>query len=112
MNATDIDATSVIVNGRTRAAPYFYAGVIAVAAVIVFVGFAPTFYLRSYFHGPTLPTLFVIHGIAFSAWIALIMTQSLLVRSGRVQIHRRLGIVGAMLAAAMVAPNTPQLGVV
>jgi hypothetical protein len=103
MNATNIDATSVIVNRRARAAPYFYAGVIAVAAVIVFVGFAPTFYLRSYFHGPTLPTLFVVHGVAFSAWMGLILTQSLLVRTGRVQIRRRLGIAGVLLAAAMVA---------
>ena len=42
------------------------------------------------------------HGVAFSAWMVLVLTQSLLVRAGQVQIHRRLGIAGAVLAAAMV----------
>jgi hypothetical protein len=63
--------------------------------LVVFVGFAPSFYLRGYFQSPPLPTLWVMHGVAFSTWMVLVLTQSLLVRAGQVQVHRRLGIAGA-----------------
>jgi hypothetical protein len=79
-----------------------YIGVISFAALTVFVGFAPSFYLRGWFHGPGLSPLVVMHGTVFSAWIVLLLTQSLLVRSGNVRLHRRLGIAGAVLAASMV----------
>jgi len=86
-----------------RAGRYFFLVMFAVAALIVFVGFAPTFYLRSLYAAPALSTLVVVHGLASTAWIVLLLTQTLLVRSGRVHLHRRLGILGAALAAAMVA---------
>src|SRR3569832_67650 len=90
-------------NARLQTAnPYFYTALIAFATLVVFVGFAPTFYLRGYFQAPPLQTLWVLHGVAFSAWMVLILTQSLLVRSGQVQLHRRLGIAGAVLALAML----------
>ncbi len=81
---------------------YLYTGVIAFAALVVFVGFAPSFYLRGFFHEPALTSLMVAHGTVASAWIGLLLTQSLLVRTGNVHLHRRLGILGAGLAAAMV----------
>jgi hypothetical protein len=81
---------------------HFFLGMAVLATLIVFVGFAPSFYLRGYFHGPALQTLWVLHGTAFSAWMALLLTQSLLVRTGRVQLHRRLGIFGAILASVML----------
>jgi hypothetical protein len=90
---------AVISEPRVR---HLYMGVIAFAALVVFVGFAPTFYLRGLFHGPALMPLTVLHGIAFSAWIVLLLVQSLLVRTGNVRVHRRLGIAGALLAAGVV----------
>ena len=90
-------------NTRTlNANPYFYTALIAFATLVVFVGFAPSFYLRGYFQAPPLPTLWVMHGVAFSAWMVLVLTQSLLVRAGQVQVHRRLGIAGAVLAGVML----------
>jgi hypothetical protein len=68
----------------------------------VFVGFAPTYYLAGVFHAP-LPSLIIhLHGAVFSCWILLLVTQVSLVSAGRVDIHRRLGIAGVLLACLMV----------
>lgn len=72
----------------------------------VFVGFAATYYLAGVFRAP-LPSLIIhLHGAAFSCWILLLLTQTSLVSAGRVDIHRRLGIAGFLLACLM-----PLLGV-
>jgi FtsH-binding integral membrane protein len=70
--------------------------------VSVFVGFAPTYYLAGIFRAP-LPSLIIhVHGAAFSCWILLLIMQTSLVSAGRVDIHRRLGIAGFLLACLMV----------
>jgi len=54
------------------------------------------------FHAP-LPSLIIhLHGAAFTCWILLLVTQTSLVSAGRVDIHRRLGIAGFLLACLMV----------
>jgi hypothetical protein len=84
----------------------FYVGMSVAAAVTVLVGFAPTFYLRGYLpmrpDQPPLSALLIVHGIIGTAWIALFLGQSLLVASHRIQLHKRLGIVGGLLASALV----------
>lgn len=68
----------------------------------VFVGFAHTYHLAGVFHAP-LPSLIIhLHGAAFSCWILLLVTQTSLVAAGRVDVHRRLGIAGFLLAILMV----------
>jgi hypothetical protein len=42
------------------------------------------------------------HAVAFVGWLALFTVQVTLIRTGRPQIHHRLGIAGAALAAVMV----------
>jgi len=70
--------------------------------VTVFVGFARTYYLAGVFHA-SLPSLIVhIHGAIFTAWIVLLVTQTSLVARRRVDIHRRLGIAGFLLAGLFV----------
>ena len=46
------------------------------------------------------------HGAFFVAWIALLVTQTSLVATGRTAIHRKVGPYGAALAAAMVVLGT------
>ncbi len=76
----------------------------AVAAIVtVFVGFAPTYYLKGYFGTAPLSPLVHFHGLIFSAWIGLFAVQTLLIAVGRVTTHRRLGLAGAWLAALLVA---------
>jgi FtsH-binding integral membrane protein len=81
---------------------YFFTGMALLMAATVFAGFAPTYYMAGMFHAP-LPSLIIhVHGIVFTGWILFFITQTSLVSSGRVDIHRRLGIVGFFWACLMV----------
>lgn len=87
-----------------RAEHIFYVGMSVVVIAIVFAGFAKTWFLRSYFVNPQpLPLTTIAHGIAFTAWVLLLLVQTTLVAAHRTDIHRKLGWVGAGLAAFMVA---------
>jgi hypothetical protein len=70
--------------------------------IIVFVGFAPSYYLAGALRAP-LPSLAIhVHAIVFSCWILLLIAQTSLTVAGRVDVHRRLGIAGFILASAML----------
>lgn len=80
----------------------FFSTMAALILVTAFVGFAHTYYLAGLVRAP-LPSLIIhVHAVAFSCWILLLITQTSLVAAGRVDIHRRLGIAGFVLACAMV----------
>ena len=69
-------------------------------ALAVFVGFSPSYFLRSAALGP-LTALYQVHGLVFTSWMVLLVVQTSLVAGRRTDIHRRLGIAGAVLAAAV-----------
>jgi hypothetical protein len=87
----------------------FYSGMAVVMALTVFVGFAPTYYLRAYFGGMTvtgatsLSPLAHLHGALFTGWVVLFIVQTALVANHRVALHQRLGVAGAVLATVMTA---------
>jgi len=92
----------------------FYGAVAVSMALMVLVGFAPTFYLRLFWGGsmetfgsgrPFTPLVYI-HGALFTAWVALFIVQTALISARRVALHRRLGVGGALLAAAMIAVAT------
>lgn len=70
--------------------------------VTVFLGFAKTYFLAGVFRAPLPSWIIHVHGAVFTSWILLLIVQTLLVSSGRVDIHRRLGLFGFGLACAMV----------
>ncbi|MCW5898488.1 MAG: hypothetical protein KIT10_04380 [Flavobacteriales bacterium] len=80
----------------------------AILLLIVLLGFMPSFLLRSLFPQPAvldmpvLPGLFVVHGIILLLWYVLLLVQPMLIRSGRADLHRRLGLAGAALAVAVM----------
>jgi hypothetical protein len=87
----------------------FYGSMGILLAAIAFAGFAPTFYLRSWFGAPptvggatTLTPLAQVHGAVFTAWMGLFIAQTSLIASRRVTVHRRLGVAGAVLAVLMI----------
>lgn len=86
--------------GRLRFS--FHAGMSVAFLVTAFAGFAPTYYLKGLSHTPPLGPLLHVHGLVFTAWLLLLLTQTTLVAAHRVDLHKRLGIAGAMLAAVMV----------
>jgi hypothetical protein len=91
----------------------FYCGMAIAMALTIFAGFAPSYYLRSYFGAGPTPTgatsispLVHLHAALFTGWVVLMLVQTALVASRRVAVHRRLGIVGGVLAATMVVAGT------
>jgi len=97
-------------SGRTRAEHAsargsFYTWVAVATFLIVFAGFARTYYLKILFGTRALPLLLHLHGLIFTLWFALFFIQVRLIARHRVDLHRRLGIFGAVLAplAACVA---------
>lgn len=81
----------------------FFVLMASAVIVVVFVGFAPTFYLRSSFpQRRSMSLLLHVHGIVFSAWVSLFLVQTVLIARGARRLHQRLGWIGVGLAAAMV----------
>jgi hypothetical protein len=77
-----------------------------VALLVVFTGFARTYYLKLAFGTPPISVLLHVHGIVMSAWFALFIVQARLVATGRTSVHRRLGMFGALLAVAVLVLGT------
>lgn len=81
----------------------FYTGMSLASIATVFIGFAPTYYLKGYFQAASLSPLVHVHGLVFTAWILLFLAQTALVAGHRIDVHRRLGVAGAGLAVSLVA---------
>jgi hypothetical protein len=81
----------------------FFPAMSIVIALVVFIGFARTYFLAGLFHAKPLPAPIVhIHGAVFTGWIALLVVQTSLVGTGHTRIHRRLGLIGLALAPLIV----------
>ena len=84
----------------------FFSAMAAVALIAVLIGFARTYFLAGLFRAP-LPNLLVhVHAVAFTLWIILFITQVSLVTARRVDLHRRLGLLGFVLAIVMILLGT------
>lgn len=78
---------------------------LAMAGVLLFVtllGFARTFYLRPLTGEPPVGVPLALHGTAWTGWFSLLLLQAYLVRGRRIQLHRTLGVAGAIVAVAAV----------
>lgn len=91
--------------GRRRER-FFYIGIAIVIVGVVFGGFARTYFLRPYFTTQPLMPLLHLHGIVFTSWLVLYFTQTILIAAKRTDIHRRLGIAGAVIAVLMILIGT------
>lgn len=86
-----------------RRARWFSVGVALAMIALNIAAFAPALLDPSGRNAPLpLPTLVVVHALASTAWLALFLTQAVLVEASRVALHRRLGLLGAGLALAVV----------
>lgn len=85
----------------------FFSTIAIAAAIVVFFGFARSFFLRPLFPeiaGLAAPEpFFYVHGIVFSAWMLLLVAQTTLIRTGNRAMHMRLGTAGIGLAVLIVA---------
>lgn len=82
----------------------FFTGIAIAMALVAYIGFARSFYLRPFFPEWPAPSepIFLVHGVFFSAWCVLLVVQATLVGMRRVDVHRRLGLLGAALAVGML----------
>lgn len=87
---------------RGRHDRLFYTGMAIAVALVVLVGFARTYYLRSQYFDQGLPLYLHVHGAVFTAWIALLVVQTMLVATRRTPLHRIVGWGGAGLAALVM----------
>ena len=84
----------------------FYTTLAIVMALTVVAGFGPTYYfggsaMRTLSGRPITPMVHA-HGALFSLWVVLFIVQTSLVARRRVDLHRRLGMSGVVLAVGMV----------
>jgi hypothetical protein len=96
-----IDSSSEELMATPTALPInrrFYTWFAVCAFLIIFAGFAHTYYLRLVFETKGLPRLLHLHGFLFTTWFVLFFIQVRLVARHRVDLHRKLGVVGAFLA--------------
>jgi hypothetical protein len=92
---------------RQAAERKFYSRMALLLVAVVFLGFAPSFYLRGIVPpyprpNPTLPSWVLLHGLLFSLWMLLFIAQTRLVASGRRDLHMALGKATMLLAVALI----------
>ena len=86
--------------------PRFYVGVAIAVLITVFLGFSRSYFLKAYFGTPKLSLYVHIHGLVFTSWVLLFLAQTTLVATGRTDLHRKLGVGGAVLAALLLIVGT------
>jgi hypothetical protein len=96
-----------VASPRPRPGParFFYSGAAALLLVLMFLGFQQ-FYLhgRAFPNRPLAPpirNLIIAHGLAMTAWVALLVVQPLLIAKRKHRVHMLLGKIGAGLAACI-----------
>jgi hypothetical protein len=102
MVSTPVEAPFVRPAGERR----MYTVAAIVAAIVVFAGFAPSYYLKGVFGTPELSTLKHIHGVVMTAWFTLFFVQARLIARGNTALHRQVGAWGILLAIAVVIAGT------
>ena len=79
---------------------FFFAASTALAVVVA--GFSRTYYLGFWFDAPELEVLVHVHALAFTAWLLMLLSQTVLIRVGRSRWHRVMGKVAIPVVAVMV----------
>lgn len=92
---------------RKSAERKFYSRMALFLVALVFLGFAPSFYLRDVVPSyprpnPSLPLSVLVHGGLFTIWMVAFIVQTQLVSAGRRDIHMKLGKFSMVLAVALV----------
>ena len=103
MSATATRAPLSIGRSTDRA---FYTGMAVAVIAAIYWGFARSYFLRGRYFTTPLAPIAKLHGAVFLAWVVLFLVQTVLITRQRRDLHRRLGIVGAVLAGVMVVVGT------
>jgi hypothetical protein len=80
----------------------FFGCMVVLLLLIVFVGFARSYYLAGVFRAPLPAPILHIHGALNTSWMLLLVVQAFLVSAKKIKWHMTLGIAGFSLAVVMV----------
>jgi hypothetical protein len=75
---------------------------VALIWLVILMGFVPDIVQKFKKQGFNYPLAVHIHAAVYVSWLTLLTAQTFLIGSGRVALHRRLGVFGAGLAALVV----------
>jgi hypothetical protein len=89
-------------HGASTLKPYFYFFMSLLIAVVVVYGFSFTVDKNLIHPALPRPLLLYIHAAVFTGWLIFFILQTALVRTRNVSVHRRIGLFGAAMGAAMV----------
>jgi hypothetical protein len=103
----DMATIAAPTSDRQRAERRFYSGMALFMVALMFIGFAPSFFLRDIVPAyprpnPSLPLSVILHGLLFTLWMVVFVAQTQLVAAGRRDIHMKLGSLSMFLAIAMI----------
>jgi hypothetical protein len=93
-----VTATSLEAPLRRR----FFQAMTGALLILVLVAFTPTFYFAERFGAERYPAYLVLHGGLLTLWFIALFVQSTLVAERRIVLHRRLGILAAVVGIAVV----------
>jgi hypothetical protein len=99
LGAPATDATTV--NLTALLSQYFYFMMSLLVAVVVVYGFSHTVGQNLFRPPSPRPTVLYFHAALFTSWIVFFITQSALIRTRNVQVHRRIGWFGFALSVAI-----------
>lgn len=88
-------------SAKTSVERWYFTGIATAMIATSIAGFSPAIVDPSQRHAPV-TLLAAAHGIVMLAWLLLFWMQSLLVATGRVGWHRRLGLTSVVLLALIV----------
>jgi len=118
MTANNIAAASGSVQTKSR--DRFFLAMSGFLLLILLVGFSRTLYLRLFFEVPPIPAYLHVHGATVTAWFVWLIVQASLVNVNRIDVHRRIGMLGAVIGVAVIpaglmatlqfVPRLPEMG--
>jgi hypothetical protein len=91
--------SAIIPSTRLR----FYPLIAIVLVAFIVIGFSRSYYLRFLSDLPPMQAVLQLHGLVFTAWLALFVAQTQLIAAHRVDLHMKLGAVGVLLAVVVIA---------
>jgi hypothetical protein len=100
--AVDRNAIHASPAARPKNRRRYFVAVAAVLLAVVIAGFGRTFFGRAFFDVPPIPGYLIAHGFVLVSWFVLVVVQTSLVAAHRTDLHRRLGVLGGFVAAAVV----------
>lgn len=90
INANEVTNVPTPHSARSKGSFFFLIFAITLLGIVL-VGFTPSFFLRFVIAAEPLPFYLHLHGALLTGWFLLLCMQASLVRSGRVELHKKVG---------------------